>query len=129
MSLRCYPPMGTLTLQGLFALQFVAAIVLALGAAEVYLRAHYDSGVIFPRYAYVKTAGIRIWFDLGLFTDPPLAWPFSRVAVIFAIGCAVYMGWSSITARILQAKGAYRSPDEDGFTFLVFTGLECASEA
>jgi len=40
-------------------------------------------------------------------------------------------GWAmtAVTARILQAKGAYRSPDDNGFTFLVFTSLEWASES
>lgn len=39
-------------------------------------------------------------------------------------------GWAmtAVTARILQAKGAYRSPDNNGFTFVVFTSLEWASE-
>ena len=39
-------------------------------------------------------------------------------------------GWAmtAVTARILQAKGAYRSPSDNGFTFVVFTSLEWASE-
>jgi hypothetical protein len=34
-------------------------------------------------------------------------------------------GWemTAIAARILEAKGAYRSPDGDGFSFMVFTDL------
>jgi hypothetical protein len=38
-------------------------------------------------------------------------------------------GWAitAVTARILQAKGAYRSPSNNGFTFVVFTSLEWAS--
>jgi len=39
-------------------------------------------------------------------------------------------GWAmtAVTARILQAKGAYRSPDEDGYAFLIFTSLGWATE-
>ena len=39
-------------------------------------------------------------------------------------------GWAmtAVTARILQAKGAYRSPHDNGCTFLVFTRLKWASE-
>ncbi len=34
-------------------------------------------------------------------------------------------GWAmtAVTAKILQAKGAYRSPDDNGDSFLVFTSL------
>ena len=34
-------------------------------------------------------------------------------------------GWemTAISAKILKAKGAYRSPDDDGFTFMVFTDI------
>ncbi len=39
-------------------------------------------------------------------------------------------GWemTAITAKILEARGAYRSPHEDGFTFMVFTDIRWASE-
>ncbi len=39
-------------------------------------------------------------------------------------------GWAmtAVTARILQAKGAYRSPSNNGFTFVVFRSLRWASE-
>ncbi len=38
-------------------------------------------------------------------------------------------GWAmtAVTARILQAKGAYRAPDEDGYAFLIFTSLGWAT--
>ena len=37
-------------------------------------------------------------------------------------------GWemTAIAARILKAKGAYRSPKDDGFTFMVFTDIRWA---
>jgi hypothetical protein len=39
-------------------------------------------------------------------------------------------GWAmtAITAKLLQAKGAYRSPDDNGFSFFVFTDLWWADE-
>lgn len=39
-------------------------------------------------------------------------------------------GWemTAVAARLLEAKGAYRSPDENGFTFMVFTDLREASD-
>jgi len=39
-------------------------------------------------------------------------------------------GWAmtAVTARILQAKGAYRSPDDTGFLFVVFTSIRWANE-
>jgi hypothetical protein len=38
-------------------------------------------------------------------------------------------GWAmtAVTARILQAKGAYRSPNDDGYTFFVFTSIGWAA--
>jgi len=39
-------------------------------------------------------------------------------------------GWemTAIAARMLEAKGAYRSPNENGFTFMVFTDLRVATD-
>ncbi len=38
-------------------------------------------------------------------------------------------GWemTAIAAYLLKAMGAYRTPDEDGFTFMVFTSIRWAS--
>lgn len=40
-------------------------------------------------------------------------------------------GWemTAIAAKLLNAKGAYRSPKDDGFTFMVFTDIEWASKS
>lgn len=37
-------------------------------------------------------------------------------------------GWemTAITAYLLKARGAYRSPDEDGFTYLIYTEIRFA---
>lgn len=39
-------------------------------------------------------------------------------------------GWemTSISARLLEAQGAYRSPDEKGFLFLLYDALEFIPE-
>lgn len=39
------------------------------------------------------------------------------------------MEMTSITAYVLRAKGAYRTPRENGFTYLVFTGVRWADGA
>jgi hypothetical protein len=39
-------------------------------------------------------------------------------------------GWAmtAVTAKLLQAKGAYRSPDQTGFSFFVFTDIWWAND-
>jgi hypothetical protein len=34
---------------------------------------------------------------------------------------------TGVALRVLDAKGAYRSPDEDGLTFMVITSIRWAS--
>lgn len=38
-------------------------------------------------------------------------------------------GWemTALAARLLEARGAYRSPDSDGFTFMIFTNIRWAN--
>jgi hypothetical protein len=87
---RRKPNKHQVTLRGLFALQSVAAVVLALGCIEGYLRAHHDSGSIVPKYAQWDVGNIRLWFDIGLFTDPLRSWPILRATTVFAVACSVH---------------------------------------
>ena len=34
---------------------------------------------------------------------------------------------TSIAAYLLDAKGAYRTPDDNGFTFMIFTDVQWAT--
>ena len=79
-----------ISLGSLFVVQIVAALLLALGSAEGYLRAHPNNDSIIPRYGHVNVGGNEVWFDIGLFTDPPLAGLLTRIAIIVAIGCAIF---------------------------------------
>jgi hypothetical protein len=42
-----------------------------------------------------------------------------------------FLGWelTAVAARILGAKGAYRCPDDDGFTYFVYIDIRSATEA
>ncbi len=79
-----------LTLGSLLLLQAVVAVLLSLGCGEGYLRAHPNNDSIFPKYARWEAGGVDIWFDIGLFTDPPHRWPFARITIVLAIGCTIY---------------------------------------
>jgi hypothetical protein len=87
---RRKPNKRQVTLRGLFTLQTIAAVMLALGCIEAYLRVHHDSGSIVPRYAQLRVGGVSLCFDIGLFTDPPPSWPVLRLTVLFAVACSVY---------------------------------------
>jgi hypothetical protein len=106
---RRKPKRFHMTLGGLFVLQGVAAAVYAIGCIEGYLRAHPNNGSMFPAYARWNIGSVSLWFDLGLFTDPPGCRPLIRLAVILAIGCLVYgmvCGVSSATRRVCGGRAA-----------------------
>ena len=94
------------TLGGLLVLPGVVAIVLTLGGAEAYLRAHPNIFMIVPLYARLDLGSVSLWFDIGLFTDPLGCWPLSRFLVIFAIGCFAYMAISLLVTVARRACGA-----------------------
>lgn len=83
----------------LLGIQAVAAGILVLGIGEHWLRANPNNGSIIPKYARWEVAGVDVWFDIGLFSDPIHSWPIIRITVILAIGCAIYVGgctlWSA----------------------------------
>jgi hypothetical protein len=87
---RRKPNKRQVTLRTLFALQSVAAVVLALGCVEGYLRAHPNNDSIFPEYARWEFGAVSLWFDIGLFTDPLRSSPILRATIVFAVACSVY---------------------------------------
>jgi hypothetical protein len=93
------------TLGGLFVLQGVVAALCALGCMEGYLRAHPNNGSMWPLYARWDICNVSLWFDLGLFTDPPLYRFPSRLAIIFAIGCFVYTVIRLLSSTVRRVCG------------------------
>jgi hypothetical protein len=75
----------------LIKLQTVVAVVFVLGCIEKYLRTHLNNESMTPKYVHWNYNNISIWFDIGLFTDPPQFWPLNRIIIIFGIGCVVYI--------------------------------------
>ena len=120
---RSRPKRFQITLSGLFVLQLVVAIVLALGCAEGYLRLHPNDGSIFPAYARWEVGGVSLWFDIGLFTDPFDYRPLARLTILLAIGCFVYTaiclssstvrrywGGRPVPAQIIPSDTRHRDP-------------------
>ena len=68
----------------------VAGVVFALGCVEIYLRLHPNNGSIYPKYARLDLGHVGIWFDIGLFSDPPFSRLWVRIVIMLAIGCAVH---------------------------------------
>jgi hypothetical protein len=96
----------------LFILQFVVAVLSALGCFESHLRALPTYDWIAPKYAAWDWGRAGIWFDIGLFTDPPMAALAVRSAIIFAIGCTVYTLWSLISRAVRHRQARQYSPME-----------------
>ncbi len=94
------------TLGGVLKLTGAVAVVLGLGGAEAYLRAHPHNFTIFPKHARLDAHGVSVWFDIGLFTDPFGRWPLIRLAIMFAIGCFVYTTISLLVLVIMRVCGA-----------------------
>ena len=74
----------------LIVLHTVIAIIIVFGCIEKYLRFHPNNDSLLPLYARWDYGSITIWFDIGLFTDPPQFWLLNRIIIIFGIGCVVY---------------------------------------
>jgi hypothetical protein len=89
------------SLAGFMELQAVVAVLFAVGCTESYFRSHYDSGSLMPRFCVWKSGETDVWFDVGLFTDPPsLSLP--RIILLLAVASAIYMfGKSSF--RLLRS--------------------------
>lgn len=89
---RQKPNKHQITIRGLLVLESVTACVLALGCVEQYLRSHADSASLVPKYARWDIGESTIYFDVGLFTDPPRSWPLIpiRITIAFALGCAIF---------------------------------------
>ena len=92
------------TLRGLFAVQSVAAVMLALGCIEGYLRAHPNNGSIVPKYAQWHTCAGNLWFDIGLFTDSLRSWLLLRVTVLFAVACSIYTVEHLLCAALVRIR-------------------------
>ena len=88
------PNRRKLTISGVIAFQAVLAGLLALAIGEAWLRAHPNNNSVFPVYAQRQFGNLNVWFDIGLFTDPPHRWPLVRIIIVTAMGCAIYLGGS-----------------------------------
>ena len=77
-------------LSGIFSLFVVVAVLLSLWRAEEWLQINPGNDSISPRYGRVAIAGRDLWFDLGLFSDPPDAWLAARISIVLSIGCVVF---------------------------------------
>ena len=102
--------------------QVAVAVVLAMGRTKQYLLAHPDNFWVFPKLARWTLGKTEIWFDLGLFTDPLLDWLPARMAIIFAIGCAVYTAGClpfdalRYARRLMTIEADRRLPSADSAT-------------
>jgi hypothetical protein len=74
----------------LYVFLSVISVLISLGCIEWYFRIHPNNESLFPKYMYLEWGWIDAWFDIGLFTDPPIFWPLTRITIIFGIGCAVF---------------------------------------
>jgi hypothetical protein len=108
---RRRPNLLQFSLRSLFAMQTVVAILLSFGWVEAYLGAHPDYHYMFPRHARWDWSGVTIWLDIGLFTDPPLFWPFVRIPIVLAIGCTVYTAGCLVCSAVQRiADKMHRGP-------------------
>ena len=113
---RRRPKLLQFSLRTLFAVQTVVAILLSFGCTEAFLRAHPDNGSMIPAYARWEFRGVSVWFDIGLFTDPPNCMPWIRIPIVLAIGCSVYAagclvcGAARRIADRMQRRPGYCSP-------------------
>lgn len=92
----------------LLGLQGVLAVLLSVGCIEEYLRFHPNCKSLFPRYARWEWGGVSVWFDIGLFTDPPQFWALGRIVIIIGIGCAVYSAGSLLCFVVSHIRGVVR---------------------
>jgi hypothetical protein len=107
---RRSPNRWQIGLHGLFVLQAVIAMVLALAYGEGCLRAHPNNHSMVPAYARLDVGGIGLWFDLGLFTDPLGNRPLVRLAIISSIGCCIYTAISLFSSTVRRVWGARPDP-------------------
>jgi hypothetical protein len=97
-------------LSSVLGLLATVAALLSLWRAEDWLRKHPGNDAIVPRYGRINIGGTDVWFDLGLFTDPPDAWLPVRIPIIVSIGCAVVcaVNMSFVLVRAIRNR-AYRT--------------------